>query len=358
MIIVWVLLAAMFVLAAVVIAFGVSVFMGQRHSIAAISKSERKFRLLFENSIVGMLRFDPATGRVLESNQALLRILGTVTPDDIPGLLGLLHNGAPSALTTRLLSDRRIEGHELEVRDRSRTPAWLSLFGVVNDSDGTCEIVVADITHQKQAAEALRQVSRRIVEAEENERKRVARELHDGVNQTLSMAKRRLGSRGARGLIESAMDDVRRISRNLRPSVLDDLGFFPAVRTLTDDLRGRKRMDVRLEMFEGPLGVSPQVELAMYRVVQESLTNVERHSRATVVQVRVMRSEAGVVITVKDNGVGLRTKRRRPRNYQGGMGLGGLKERVELLGGRFAARSGKGRGTVVTAEFPVEEEIT
>jgi two-component system NarL family sensor kinase len=152
------------------------------------------------------------------------------------------------------------------------------------------------------------------------------------------------------------MDDVRRISRNLRPSVLDDLGFLPAVRTLIDDLQGRKRIDIRLEVFDGPLGVSPQVELAMYRVVQECLTNIERHSKASAVQVGVTRSDAEVVITVKDNGIGLLKKRRRPKNYAGGMGLSGMKERAELSGGRFVARSGKGRGTVVTAEFPLTTE--
>jgi len=371
-VVLWVLLAAMFVIASVVIAFVVSVIVGQRKSIREITKSERKFRYLFENSIVGMVRFDAATGRVIETNEALLKMLGTRSLETIPSRLGLFEAGIPTPLLQGLEKTKSIQGHEILLQGKRQKPAWLSLFGVLNESDGTCEAVVADITQQKQAILLLRQLSSKIIEAEENERRRVARELHDGVNQTLALAKGKLSfvehrispaqrkikvtSKDAGRLVESAMEDVRRISRNLRPSILDDLGFLPAVRALIDELQNRSKIVIRLALEEKPKNLPRHIELALYRLIQESLTNVEKHSRAASAVVRISRTDATVRVEIADNGIGLHGNPRRKKARSGGMGIQGMRERMVVLGGTFHASSTTSGGTVIIAEVPFRQQ--
>lgn len=240
---------------------------------------------------------------------------------------------------------------------------------VVPSGDGIA-ITARDITERKQTEQTLQEFSRRILAAQEAERRRVARELHDGVSQILASVRFRLhalearlaGNRPAQGetararrLLEAARDQVKRISHGLRPSELDDLGLVPALRGLAAEFRTRTRMQVRLHCPRRGMLLSPVVEVVLYRLTQEALTNIERHSRARRVVLRLERAKAHVLLRIGDDGRGFvpQTRLRRSRISPGGQGLANMRERVLLVGGAFELNSAPGRGTEIAVRIPL-----
>jgi two-component system, NarL family, sensor histidine kinase DevS len=203
----------------------------------------------------------------------------------------------------------------------------------------------------------------RVLSAQEDERRRLARELHDETGQALTSIL--LGLRGleeakdpealgaaleeVRDLVRSTLQDVRRLAVELRPKALDDFGLVPAVERLTESFAEQTRIDVEF-VHNVPDGrLPPEVETALYRIVQESLTNVVKHARAGHVSI-VLTSKAGSVsILVEDDGVGFEPSRARGD----GLGLIGMRERIGLLGGRVTVESRPGAGTTFVAEVPV-----
>jgi signal transduction histidine kinase len=206
-----------------------------------------------------------------------------------------------------------------------------------------------------------RALSARLVRAQEEERRSIARELHDDVGQALSGllldvgAAARLDSTaeirprlgGIAGQAERLVDSVRRIALALRPSMLDDLGLVAALEWQAREVakRGGFAVEVAAEDEAGELP-DPQ-RTCIYRVAQEALQNCARHSKAARVRVRLERASDGVALRVEDDGAGFRPARER------GMGMLGMQERVAQLGGRLRVQSEPGRGTTVTAELPV-----
>jgi two-component system, NarL family, sensor kinase len=155
-----------------------------------------------------------------------------------------------------------------------------------------------------------------------------------------------------RFLMKKAGQEVRRISENLRPSELDELGLVPAVRDLCEDFRERTQLSVQL-LAPTPERFSSDLELALYRVVQEALTNIEKHASASEVILRLSWDEAFVTLRIRDNGKGLTSgpKEGGPRKRLG-MGLVDMKERCAFLGGGLSIRSEPGTGTEIAARIP------
>jgi two-component system, NarL family, sensor histidine kinase UhpB len=218
------------------------------------------------------------------------------------------------------------------------------------------------------AAEAAnRALPRLIREAQEAERRRVARDLHDSVNQILSAVKFRLNAveeklqdrpgaadawrdvLQARAHLEKAMDEVRCISRNLRPSELDDLGLAAAVRSLGSEFGERTGFRLDLQLGEWPAGLPAEAELQLYRILQEALGNIERHAGARRVEVRLESDPAAGLLRlqVRDDGRGFDPSRART-----GMGLVDMRERAEFQGGRCVVHSAPGRGTEILVVIP------
>jgi two-component system, NarL family, sensor histidine kinase DevS len=203
----------------------------------------------------------------------------------------------------------------------------------------------------------------RVVAAQELERRRLARELHDETGQALTSIL--LGLRGiedapneesvrtavgeVRERVRATLQDVRRLAVELRPSALDDFGLVPALERLLDGFAERTGIAVEFEpaLPEGRL--PPEVETALYRIVQESLTNVVKHAQAGRVSVVLTRRADSVSVVVEDDGVGFEPGRAR----EGGLGLLGMQERVALLGGRVTIESRPGAGTTFVAEVPL-----
>ena len=207
-----------------------------------------------------------------------------------------------------------------------------------------------------------RDALRRVVEAQEAERRRLARELHDETGQALTSillrlkgVEEELGADNARAkigalrdLVVSTLQDVRRLAVELRPSALDDFGLVTALERLTESFAEQSRIPVDFQSALPPERLPEEVETALYRIVQESLTNVVKHARATRVSVLLTRKNGAVAAVVEDDGRGFDPTAVR----EDGFGLVGMRERIASLGGRLEIESGKA-GTTIAAEVPL-----
>jgi signal transduction histidine kinase len=211
--------------------------------------------------------------------------------------------------------------------------------------------------------EQLRRLSRQIITAQEDERRKISRELHDVIAQTLTGINIRLATlkkaattdikhlerniARTQKLVEKSVEIVHQFARELRPAVLDDLGLLPALQTFVKTFSQRTKLRVHLKVDSGveQLGVSQRTVL--YRVIQEALTNVARHAHATEVTIGIRQVATGLFLKVHDNGKSFQVddallNRGRPR-----LGLLGMRERVEMIGGQFSVVSAPGQGTAI-----------
>jgi signal transduction histidine kinase len=208
-----------------------------------------------------------------------------------------------------------------------------------------------------------RDALRRVVEGQELERRRLARELHDETGQALTSillglkrvedAKTREDARAAaaelREEIVKTLQSVRRLAVELRPKALDDFGLVPALERLADAFGGESGIAIDVEANLDETRLPPEVETALYRIAQEALTNVAKHADAEHVSLIVTRRDGSVTVVVEDDGRGFGAV----GGESGGLGLVGMKERVGLLGGRLAIESTEGSGTTIVAEVPL-----
>jgi signal transduction histidine kinase len=213
-----------------------------------------------------------------------------------------------------------------------------------------------------QSEQVSRDVVRRVVEAQELERARLARELHDETGQALTSIllglkpveaaavtdEERRAVADVRELVVRTLQDVRRLAVELRPSALDDFGLVPAVERLTHTFREQSGLQVELEARLGDERLPQDAETALYRVIQEAFTNVVKHSGAQRVSILLQRTNGVAVAVVEDDGKGFD-----PLAARGdAIGLQGMRERLALLGGRLRIESSSGAGTTLVAEVP------
>jgi two-component system NarL family sensor kinase len=228
--------------------------------------------------------------------------------------------------------------------------------------------MVINFRERRLADAKLKKLTQRVFDAQEEERGRVARELHDGISQmlvgvrfALDSARRRLsqGAPDAGSSLEQGIDnlgiaitEVRRISRDLRPGVLDDLGLGPALHSLVEEFEKRTGIQTEFETVVFRNRLDQNAKIALYRIAQEALTNIERHAGATHVSVDLRGHNKGATLKIKDNGCGLDLSH---RNRGPGIGLRNMQERVEQLDGELRIRSPRGqtKGTVIEATVPL-----
>lgn len=197
----------------------------------------------------------------------------------------------------------------------------------------------------------LAQLTRLLLRAQEDERRRIARELHDEAGQALTAVKIELdldGHRDAGEKVGRALAQVRDLSNLLRPSALDDLGLSAALRALAEDVSERSRIRVDLDIQTGGRTFPPEVEVVLYRVVQEALTNIVRHAKATWVRAQVASRGREVFLTVEDDGQGLAP------GVEPKLGMLGMQERVTAAGGTLTIAAAADHGVRLTARIPVE----
>jgi signal transduction histidine kinase len=225
---------------------------------------------------------------------------------------------------------------------------------------------------EKNNAESYKMLSARILELQDVERRRIARELHDSVGQFLAGLKINLGRLQRReaestaqsyplllesiDLTDRAIGEVRTISHLLHPPLLDELGFHSAARWYAEGFAKRSGIQVNLHLAEVVERLPKQIELALFRVLQESLTNVHRHAKASTVDIEVLCTDDLVILAVSDDGRGLHPDvlQRFRGGHAGGIGLAGMRERLAELGGRLEVDSGP-TGTRIRAILPTHE---
>jgi len=274
-----------------------------------------------------------------------------------------------------------IELERLEARRRLEvlTVANAKLKGEIVRRQAVEQALTKSEQHQRKLLEQslhmqeqLRQLSRQIISAQEEERKRISRDLHDviaqtltGINLRLAALKkeaanpRRLDRHLARTqrLVEKSVDLIHEFARDLRPAVLDDLGLIPALHSFVKLFSKRTRLHVHLKVYAGldPLDASQRTIL--YRVAQEALTNVSRHARASRVEVDLHKLPGGVGMKITDNGHAFDAARVLKARSQKRLGLIGMRERLEMVGGHFAIHSVAGHGTTVIATLPAPKKL-
>jgi signal transduction histidine kinase len=207
---------------------------------------------------------------------------------------------------------------------------------------------------------------RHVDEAREEELRRIAHDLHDSAGQTFApvhLALSGLAGRAdpdaaeelarVRALLVRCEEQLRRMAREFRPTILDDLGLRAAIIDLATTIRARTGLAIALR-GEIPLRLPPRVEIAVYRAVQEAFNNAVRHARASRIEVEVVLAEGMLRCRVEDDGAGFDPATVARQRASGGLGLRGILERVTALGGRLEVRSAPGRGTRLELEIPLE----
>jgi two-component system, NarL family, sensor histidine kinase UhpB len=260
---------------------------------------------------------------------------------------------------------RRIGEGDLSVRAQ---PTLLADVEVARIAD-TLNIMLDNVQSYE---DQVRNLSGALIRAQEDERQRIARELHDDTGQVLTLLLIRLklleSQPGAeavqpqiaelRGLIASAIDQVRRLALNLRPPTIDQLGLLPALRTLVATFTESTGVHVSLDLPREPIALARERTLAVYRVVQEALTNAAKHANAQHISMVVRREGDWLVAMVRDDGRGYLPDafigRHRQSSGGAGVGLFGMEERARLAGGNLSLQSAPGRGASVTLRVPLE----
>ena len=218
--------------------------------------------------------------------------------------------------------------------------------------------------------EQLREVSFKLLLAEETERKRIAQEIHDGVGQHWATVRLRVEGilnqldkkiaaplKDILPIIQVGIEETRRIQMNLRPALLDDLGILATLRWFCREFQKAHPaipVETKIEIHEED--ISNPIKTVIYRVLQEALNNISKHSRTTLVVLSLQKKEGRIELTVQDHGRGFDTDVvLSQKSYEKGLGLSGMRERTHLSGGSFSIESTKGIGTTIRASWPLPE---
>ena len=221
-------------------------------------------------------------------------------------------------------------------------------------------------SHQVQ--ERLRHLSHQVMTAQEDERKEISRELHDkvaqiltAINVHLSLLKMEAAGNtagfkkkisGAQRLLKKSVKIVHQFARDLRPTLLDDIGVVPALNAYVDDFMKHTRIPVRFECSAAVEQLNNPRRTALYRVAQEALVNVAQHAKATRVTITLRKARNAIRMQIKDNGKSFQVERVKWSKKHGALGLLGMRERVEMVGGIFSIQASRGKGTAVQAQVP------
>ena len=342
-----------------------------------LAVSERNYRELFENASDAIWVHD-LTGNIMVANKASEKLTGysveELTQMNVKVFLSDEGLNLAGHIRRKLLENEPVtQPYEQHLIRKDGTEAILMLTTNLVKEAGkptAFQHIARDVTEEKRMQDNLRYYLSQITKAQEEERRRVARELHDDTSQVLLALSRQIDNflRGNEHLtpddvaflkqmrqqLNDALEGVRRFSQALRPPMLDDLGLLPAVRWLAGETERLTEIEIDFRVAGAERRLPPEVELTLFRAIQEALANVWRHAQASKAEVAVEFGESKVKISVSDNGKGfepLEIMESLPRT--GKLGLAGIEERMRLLGGSLKVRSEPGKGTTLIAEAPV-----
>ncbi|MEJ2110250.1 MAG: PAS domain-containing sensor histidine kinase, partial [Acidobacteriota bacterium] len=365
-------------------AVGAQVILEQREIKRQLEESEKKYSALVENSLTGI--FISSNGKILFVNRRFAEFYG-FSVDELVGkrVDTFIH---PEDLASFQEYERKAHHHEstsmsssIRWIKKNGETAWTTVSNAHVSYQGNSAIVwnVNDITPIMDLEYALREseqecriLSREILKAQENERKRVAREIHDSISQSLAALKFRLedysitaeqktgeASKDLKfiiGMLQKTLKEVSRIMNDLRPAGLDELGILAAIADFCNDFQTTYpaiKISTKIGMHEQD--VPEQIKAPAFRVLQEALYNAAKHSNADTVEVRFFQEGDFLTLQIKDNGVGFKElDRTTQRRHIKGLGLYSMQERANLSGGSLDIHSVPGTGTVVEAKWPIQ----
>ena len=341
-----------------------------------MSASEQKYRYLFENASDAIWVQD-VNGMFLDGNRTFEELSG-FTADELKGAhLGKFLSGDSLALARRV-RNKLVSGQEFDqpyeqqffVKDGTIKTVMMSTTAIM--SRGIIqgfEHVARDITQEKQQQENVQSYIQQITVAQEEERKRISRDLHDDVSPDILILIQKLDNLAGtsrlklatvkeklqelRGQAVVALEALRATAQGLRPRILDDLGFVAALEWMGEELEKDQKIKVAVEATGTERPLNPEARIVLFRIAQEAFNNIRKHSHATLVNIRVKGTEDSVNVTISDNGKGFEVPERAEDMVSDGrLGLMGMYERARLLDGNLEIKSAAGHGTELTVILP------
>ena len=347
-----------------------------------LRKSETKYSILVESSLTGI--YIEQSGKIAFANDKFAKICG-YSKDELTGIEAwrLIHPKDRPLINEitakRLRGEKAPSEYEARGLTKDGKTIWVTRRNTLIEYKGSSAVLgnIVDISKRKRMEKALREsgkelrlLSSQLLTAQENERERIARELHDGIGQSLSAIKFSVESilrqmdksmtEGSVGslktlipLIQEAIEEVRKIAMDLRPSTLDDLGILATIswfcrefQTIYSGIRIEKQITIQENEVPDPL------KTIIYRVLQEALNNVAKHSEADLVRLSLGKRDSTIELAIEDNGLGFDLEDVfSGESLMRGLGLASMRERTEVSGGAFAIESVKGTGTIVRATW-------
>ena len=348
-----------------------------KETLKQLQRSEERYRDLFESASDAIWVHD-LKGDTITANAACERVTRYTSSElqrmHIDTLMDLFGKSCIERIEEGLLDGDVSVDHRCEVKmDRKDgTKAILEVTTSLIAHEGEVtgfQHSARDVTDERQMQEDLRYYLQQVTRAQEEERKRIARELHDETLQNLIVISRQMEKitssealweeslgvvRGLKKQIETAVQEMRRFSHDLRPSVLDDLGLLPALELLADDLE-KQGVVTSFKVTGETRRLTPEAEVMLFRIAQEATRNIWRHADASMAELTIEFLGPLLRMNIKDNGKGFRLSLQ-PIGLHGGQGkfgLTGMRERAKLLGGTLTVDSKPREGTTITVEVRV-----
>jgi PAS domain S-box-containing protein len=345
-----------------------------------LRRSEEKFKALFRIAPVGISVLD-GQHNVVDANPALEQITRLSKEELLNGTYQrrtyLNADGTPRppsemASERAITENRPLNDVETGIVTENGDIIWTQVsVAPLALPDASAVVITQDITERKRAAKELEEanrqlrfLSRRLFEVQEEERRHLARELHDEIGQALTAAKINLQSVTANGdratsarvqettvILDRLLGQVRQISLDLRPLMLDDLGLVPALRSLLDQQGRRASVAVRFSAENMPEKLDPEIQTTCFRIAQEAITNAVRHADATQIDVDLRCENGELRLLILDNGNGFDAESAQAQTV--GLGLIGIKERAALVDGRAKIVSSPNKGTTIEVSVPL-----
>lgn len=340
----------------------------------SIKKARKRFQTIFEKVPLGIALINLQTGKYYDVNPKYAAIAGRSVEEIINiNQLDIIHPDDLSSykkdielIVNKQLSNFKITRRILRL---DRSVLWIEMslvpFELVGDLELCHLCMIEDITERKRMIESLRHLAAHLQDVREEERTRIGREIHDVLGGTLTVLKMDLDwlSKKISGnpmherikslyeLTGEAIETARRVSINLRPNVLDNLGLYGAIEWLIREFEQRTNIKCSLKSALSNLScINKHHETSIFRIIQEVFINITRHSEATRVDIELLENESDIVITIKDNGIGITESQMfNPESF----GIIGMNERAQQLGGKLKIQGSSMQGSVVTLKIPL-----